>query len=73
MAKPEIDISLDSVGGHSEIRVLSGGASRSRIDIPLDKGRAGKGGSAILDQELEFVNRHHQQVKEQRRRAREET
>lgn len=73
MAKPEIDISLDGVGGRSAVRSSSAGAPRSRIDIPLDSGRAGKGGSGICDRELEFVNRHHQQIKEQRRRAREET
>lgn len=43
-----------------------------RIDIPLDnvgKGR-GSGAQIISDKELDFVNRHHEEYKELRRRAR---
>lgn len=46
--------------------------TRRQIDIPLDnvgRGR-GSGAQAISDKELDFVNRHHEEYKELRRRAR---
>lgn len=61
MAKSRIDISLDGVG---ESRT-----PRRTIDIPLD---GGKGADGINDKEYEFVNRHHEEYKEMRRRAREQ-
>lgn len=65
MPKPQIDISLDGVGAQQE--------QRSPIDIPLDK-KPPKAHSSddITNAELEFVNRHHEQYKELRRRAREQ-
>ena len=63
MPRPDIDISL--AGVWKDI------APRSSIDIPLDGGKSRRGGSGIDDRELEFVNRHHEQMKEKRRRARE--
>ena len=58
--RPEIDISLEGVG-RRETR-------SSTIDIPLSSPR-GPGG--ILDPKLEdMVNRHHQEIKELHRRAR---
>ena len=43
--------------------------TRRSIDIPLDGGR---GADGINDKEYEFVNRHHEEYKEMRRRAREQ-
>ena len=63
MPRPDIDISLAGVWKDS--------TPRSSIDIPLDGGKSLRGGSVIDDRELEFVNRHHEQMKEKRRRARE--
>lgn len=63
MPRPDIDISLAGVWKDS--------TPRSNIDIPLDGGKSRRGGSGIDDRELEFVNRHHEQMKEKRRRARE--
>lgn len=60
---PGIDISLEGVG-------VSAQKKRSPVDIPLGKtGRSGAGdiGDAQLEQ---MVNRHHQEVKKQHRRAR---
>lgn len=62
MAKSRIDISLDGVGESSR-------TPRRTIDIPLD---GGKGADGINDKEYEFVNRHHEEYKEMRRRAREQ-
>lgn len=62
MAKSRVDISLDGVGE-------SGRTPRRTIDIPLD---GGKGADGINDKEYEFVNRHHEEYKEMRRRAREQ-
>lgn len=67
--KKEIDIPLDGVGvsGPSAVR-------RSKIDIPLDgerPGRTGQSAQSISELELEIVNRHHAEVKEMHRRARE--
>ena len=61
MANSKIDISLDGVG---EKRRPS-----RKIDIPLD---CDKGAAGITDKEFEFVNRHHEEYKEMRRRAREQ-
>lgn len=61
MAKSKIDISLEGVGEAPR-------PSRSRIGIPLD----GETGAAITNKEFEFVNRHHEEYKEMRRRAREQ-
>lgn len=61
MSKSRIDIPLNGVGEKPR--------PSSRIDIPLD----GEDGSAsITDKEFEFVNRHHEEYKEMRRRAREQ-
>lgn len=62
MAKSRIDISLDGVGESKR-------PARRSIDIPLD---GGKGADGINDKEYEFVNRHHEEYKEMRRRAREQ-
>ncbi len=46
--------------------------TRRQIDIPLDNVGRGRGNGAqeISDKELDFVNRHHEEYKELRRRAR---
>ncbi|WP_294571592.1 hypothetical protein [uncultured Subdoligranulum sp.] len=62
MTKRTIDIPLDGVGENNR-------PSRRTIDIPLD---GGKGADGINDKEYEFVNRHHEEYKELRRRAREQ-
>lgn len=62
MAKREIDISLDGVWDDRR-------PAHSRIDIPLGDGEAG---DAITRKELEFVNRHHEEYKEMRRRMRQQ-
>ncbi len=67
--KKEIDIPLNGVG-------ISGPSAvhRSKIDIPLDgekPGRTGQTSQDISKLELEIVNRHHAEVKEMHRRARE--
>lgn len=62
MANRSIDISLDGVGENKR-------QTRRSIDIPLDGGR---GADGINDKEYEFVNRHHEEYKEMRRRAREQ-
>ena len=62
MARSKIDISLDGVGEQRR-------SSHSSIDIPLD---GDKGAAGITDKEFEFVNRHHEEYKEMRRRAREQ-
>ncbi|MBM6899077.1 hypothetical protein H6B10_05065 [Gemmiger formicilis] len=62
MANRSIDISLDGVGENKR-------PTRRNIDIPLDGGR---GADGINDKEYEFVNRHHEEYKEMRRRAREQ-
>lgn len=61
MARSKIDISLDGVG---EKRPTA-----RNIDIPLD---GDNGAAGITDKEFEFVNRHHEEYKEMRRRAREQ-
>ena len=63
MPKPDIDISLAGVWKDS--------TPRSSIDIPLDDGKSRRNRLEIDDRELEFVNRHHEQIKEKRRCARE--
>lgn len=47
-------------------------STRRQIDIPLDNVGRGRGNGAqeISDKELDFVNRHHEEYKELRRRAR---
>ena len=63
MPKPTIDIPLDET---EEKAQPAQERKASRIDIPLD---------APLDitmAELEFCNRHHEEYKELRRRAREQ-
>ena len=77
MAKPNIDISLEGVwdkpGAARQNRNAGNSPGASRIDIPLDRGRPRPGGAAgISDKELEFVNRHHEEYKQQRRRARQQ-
>lgn len=62
MANRSIDISLDGVGENKR-------PTHRSIDIPLDGGR---GADGINDKEYEFVNRHHEEYKEMRRRAREQ-
>ena len=66
MAKPSIDIPLDGVG---EARPA---AKKSSIDIPLDGEKKRRPTQDITMAELEFVNRHHEEYKELRRRAREQ-
>ena len=63
MPKPDIDISLAGVWKDS--------TPRSSIDIPLDDDKSRRNRLGIDDRELEFVNRHHEQIKEKRRCARE--
>lgn len=47
--------------------------NRRQIDIPLDDAPSAQGdGLDFSDKELEFVNRHHEEYKEQRRRARQQ-
>lgn len=77
MAKPNIDISLEGVwdkpGAARRNRGTADNSRASCIDIPLDRGCPRAGGAAgISDKELEFVNRHHEAYKEQRRRARQQ-
>ena len=57
MPKPTIDIPLRKA---------------SRIDIPLDEDGKRAEPLDITMAELEFVNRHHEEYKELRRRAREQ-
>lgn len=67
MAKQNIDIPLDGVGEQpSPAR-----AKQSGIDIPLD-GETRRPVQDITMKELEFVNRHHDEIKALRRRAREQ-
>ena len=67
MAKPNIDIPLDGVGEpHRPVQ------KKSNIDIPLDGEKKPRPVSDITMKELEFVNRHHEEYKELRRRAREQ-
>lgn len=73
MPKPNIDIALDD----AEEQVRPQGATRqggkaSRIDIPLDEEGITAAPLDITMAELEFVNRHHEEFKELRRRAREQ-
>ena len=65
MAKPNIDISLDGVGESAKTK-------RASIDIPLDGEEPRRPVTDITMKELEFVNRHHEEYKELRRRAREQ-
>ena len=67
MAKPSIDIALDGVG-----ETNTGRKRRADIDIPLDGEKKRSSVSDITMKELEFVNRHHEEYKELRRRAREQ-
>lgn len=70
MAKQSIDIPLDGVGeAHSASTRRQ--RAHSRIDIPLD-GEAACGAPDITDAELAFVNRHHEEYLQMRRRAREQ-
>ena len=58
--RPDIDISLEGVDRREP--------RSSRIDIPLSSPRASGG---LADPKLEdMVNRHHQEIKELHRRAR---
>lgn len=64
--KPQIDIPLGEPAQHKQ---------GSRIDIPLDGGQPPKpqpdpAPGQILQTEMEIVNRHHEEVREQHRRAR---
>lgn len=68
MAKPNIDISLDGVGESDR----SAKTKRASIDIPLDGEEPRRPVTDITMKELEFVNRHHEEYKELRRRAREQ-
>lgn len=69
-ARSGIDIPLDGEAGTalrrsepSRIDISLEGVGRSTIDVPLDEGRPGRGGAHICQRELDFVNRHHAQVK----------
>ena len=68
MAKPNIDISLDGVGESAR----SAKTKRASIDILLDGEEPRRPVTDITMKELEFVNRHHEEYKELRRRAREQ-
>ena len=68
MAKRTIDIPLDGVG--EPARPTAG--KKADIDIPLDGEPKRRTVSDITMKELEFVNRHHEEYKELRRRAREQ-
>ena len=68
MAKPNIDISLDGVGESAR----SATTKRARIDIPLDGEKPRRPVTDLTKKELEFVNRHQEEYKELRRRAREQ-
>ena len=68
MAKPNIDISLDGVGESAR----SAKTNRASIEIPLDGEKPRRPVTDITMKELEFVNRHHEEYKELRRRAREQ-
>lgn len=68
MAKPNIDISLDGVGESAR----AAKTKRASIDIPLDDEEPRRPVTDITMKELEFVNRHHEEYKELRRRAREQ-
>ena len=68
MAKPNIDISLDGVGESAR----AAKTKRASIDIPLDGEKPRRPVTDITMKELEFVNRHHEEYKELRRRAREQ-
>ena len=68
MAKPNIDISLDGVGESAR----SAKTKRASIDIHLDGEEPRRPVTDITMKELEFVNRHHEEYKELRRRAREQ-
>ena len=68
MAKQNIDISLDGVGE----AVRPAKTKRASIDIPLDGEPKHSTVSDITMKELECVNRHHEEYKEMRRRAREQ-
>ena len=67
MAKQNIDIALDGVG-----EAVRPAKKRASIDIPLDGESKRSTVSDITMKELEFVNRHHEEYKERRRRAREQ-
>ena len=65
-----IDIPIDGVGDPVPLRPQNAG--RSKIDIPLADerpGSTGQGAGNISRTELELVNRHHEEVKAQHRRA----
>ena len=68
MAKQNIDIALDGVGEAAR----PAKNKRASIDIPLDGEPKRSTVSDITMKELEFVNRHHEEYKELRRRAREQ-
>ena len=68
MAKPNIDIPLDGVGESAR----PAKTKRTSIDIPLDGEGPRRPAADITMKELEFVNRHHEEYKEMRRRAREQ-
>lgn len=58
--QPNIDISLEGVGRHAP--------RPSNIDVPLSSPRAS---GSLADPKLEdMVNRHHEEIKELHRRAR---
>ena len=68
MPKPTIDIPLDET---EEKARPAQEQKASRIDIPLDEDGKRAEPLDITMAELEFVNRHHEEYKELRRRARE--
>ena len=51
MPKPEIDISLEGVWKAGAARTAPSAGSRSSIDIPLDGGKARRGGLGIDDRD----------------------
>lgn len=69
MPKPTIDIPLDET---QEKAQPAQERKASRIDIPLDEDGKRAEPLDITMAELEFVNRHHEEYKKLRRRAREQ-
>ncbi|WP_455501109.1 hypothetical protein [Gemmiger sp.] len=68
MPKTNIDIPLDAADEQARPEAKQ----HSRIDIPLDDDGKRAEPLDITMKELEFVNRHHEEYKELRRRAREQ-
>lgn len=74
--KQQIDFTIDGIGeggtyASAPAPAAKGKGGKSKIDIPLDGvTRKVKNNADLTDTEFEFVNRHHEQVKAEHRRAR---